>query len=236
MRILTLPGVYAPDSDTRLLCEILRAQTLAPEADVLDLCTGSGAVAICAAASGPRSVTAVDVSRRAVLIARINARRNGVSVTAVRGDLLEPVPGRSFDAILANPPYVPADGDVLPTRGRERAWDAGRDGRALLDRICGEAPSRLNPGGFLLLVHSSLCGVRATQDALEAAGLDADVVVRRREAFGPVLAARAEALEERGLLTKGRRHEQLVVVRGRRPPTVRRRTIPAAAAVAVAVA
>ncbi len=220
VRIVTPPGVFAPISDTRMLADVLRAQTLTSRTTVLDLCTGSGAVAVCAALRGVRDVTAVDVSRRSVLAARLNARLNGVRVRAVRGDLFAAVGSRRFDAIVANPPYVPAgaeaDGEGLPARGLRRAWEGGRDGRAVLDRICAAVPDHLRPGGFVLLVHSSVNGLQQTVDRLAQGGLEVDVVERRQGPLGPLLRARAGALEERGLLPRGHRHEELLVIRGRR--------------------
>ena len=215
MRIATLPGVFRPISDTWLLARALRDQPLAPDASVLDLCTGSGALAVTAALRGVRDVTAVDVSRRAVLTARLNARLNGVRVRAVRGDLFAAVGDARFDAIVSNPPYVPAPTDDLPTRGPERAWDAGRDGRALLDRVCAEAPAHLRPGGVVLLVHSSVCGIDLTLEQLAAGGLEVDVVARERGPLGPLLSARAEELERTGALRPGEREEDVVVIRGR---------------------
>ncbi len=219
MRIVTLPGVFSPISDTWLLADVLAEQALPRDAALLDLCTGSGALAVHAAVRGARDVTAVDVSRRAVLNARLNARLNGVRLRALRGDLFAAVGSRRFDVIVSNPPYVPAvgDGDGLPARGRARAWDAGRDGRALLDRICDAAPAHLRPGGLVLLVHSSVNGLQPTLDRLAAGGLDVDVAARRAGPLGPLLAGRARALERRGLLLAGQRHEELLVVRGRRP-------------------
>ena len=217
MRIFTLPGVFQPHSDTWLLAELLREQTLPPRASVLDVCTGSGALAVCAAKRGARDVTAIDRSRRAVWTARMNARLNGVRVRALRGDLFEPVAGHRFDAIVSNPPYVPAETDELPRSGPERAWDAGVDGRAVLDRICREAPAHLRPGGFLLIVHSSVCGPEVTLAQLREGGLDADVVARRRGPLGPLLTARVETLESRGLLPRGRREEEMLVIRALAP-------------------
>jgi release factor glutamine methyltransferase len=217
VRIITLPGVFQPHSDSWLLAEQLRAQTLPPRAAVLDLCTGSGLLAVCAARRGARDVTAVDVSRRAVWTARINARLNGTRVRGVRGDLFDAVGTRRFDAILSNPPYVPAESDELPGRGPQRAWDAGLTGRLVLDRICDEAPAHLRPGGFVLLVHSSVCDGDETLERLRRGGLDAEVVARRRGPLGPLLTARVSALEARGLLAQGRREEQMLVIRGRRP-------------------
>lgn len=217
MRIFTLPGVFKPRSDSRLLAEQLRQQTLPRRASVLDLCTGSGLLAVCAAQRGARDVTAVDVSRRAVWTVRINARLNGVRVRAVRGSLFEAVGDRQFDAIVSNPPYVPAATDELPTSGPERAWDAGVDGRAILDQVCAQAPAHLKPGGFVLITHSSVCGTERTLEQLRAGGLEAEVVARRRGPLGPLLTARIAALEARGLLEPGSREEEVLVIRGRKP-------------------
>jgi release factor glutamine methyltransferase len=216
MRLVVPPGVFRPLSDSRMLADRL-CEELSPGDSVADVCTGSGVLAVTAATSGAGKVTAVDVSRRAVLATRLNARLNGVSVDAVRGDLLEPLAGERFDMIVSNPPYVPAEYDALPGRGPARAWDAGRDGRALLDRICAEAPARLRPGGTILLVHSSVCDPGRTVELLERGGLDASVVSRSRGPLGPLLRERAQTLERNGLLPPGARYEDLVVIRGRAP-------------------
>ena len=146
--MIALPGVFRPISDSRLLAECLRGE-LSPGAHVADVCTGTGLLAVTAALHGAGTVAATDRSRRAVFNARVNARLNGVAVHVVRGDLLEPLDGRRFDLIVSNPPYVPAETDALPSRGPARAWDAGRDGRAVIDRLCDAAPGRLRPGGAL---------------------------------------------------------------------------------------
>jgi release factor glutamine methyltransferase len=217
VRLITLPGVFRPISDSVMLAECLRAETLPPTARVLDLCTGSGFLALTAALRGVQSVTAVDVSRRAVATVRLNARLNGVRVRALRGTLFAPVAGERFDAIVANPPYVPAPRDALPKRGRARAWDAGRDGRALLDRLCADAPAHLRPGGRLLIVHSSLLGYEATEAILARGGLEVEVVRRQRGPLGPLMAGRREHLEAEGLLAPGQREEDVLVIRARRP-------------------
>ena len=104
---------------------------------VLDLCTGTGILGLTAARLGARA-TAVDLSRRAVLNARLNARLNRLALEVLRGDLFAPVRGRRFDLIVSNPPYIPAPPGDAP-RGEARAWDAGPDGREFLDRICDRA-------------------------------------------------------------------------------------------------
>lgn len=216
MWLLRPPGVYRPQGDTWLLARALRLAGVRPGGAVLDVGCGTGALSVLAADLSPRSVTAVDVSRRAVWTTRFNTAVRGLDVTVLRGDGLSL--DATFDLVLTNPPYVPGVAN-LPTRGRRRAWDAGADGRAVLDRLCAVAPQLLAPGGTLLTVHSVLCGVDRTLHQLRGGGLKASVVARADEPFGPVLRARAKALREQGLLEPGQRSEELVVVRGDRPTT-----------------
>lgn len=210
-----LPGVYAPQEDTELLAEALHEENPPPGSHVLDVGTGSGALALTAARRGAR-VTAVDVSRRAVWTARLNAWLTRLPVRLHRGNLFGPVRDRTFDLILANPPYVPAPDAGSGPRGRSRAWDAGHDGRLLLDRICRDAPALLRPGGVLLIVHSALSDPDRTVELLREAGLKAAVVRRRWIAFGPVLRSREEWLRRRGLLEASDDREELVVIRAER--------------------
>ena len=215
MRIARLPGVFRPRSDTWLLAGALRDRPELPGGEVLDVCTGSGALAIAAALGGARSVTAVDVSRRAVLSVRLNARLNGVRVEARRGSLLAAVPGRRFDVIVSNPPYLPGGAPPASRRGPPHGGRRAT-GASLLDRLIDAAPGHLRPGGVLLVTHSSVNGEAATLARMRAAGLCAEVVRRRHGALGPLLAARAPALEARGLLPPGARDEDLLVVAGAR--------------------
>jgi release factor glutamine methyltransferase len=217
VRVVRLPGVFSPISDSWLLAGAVRRQPLPADAAALDLCTGSGALAVCAALAGARAVTAVDVSRRALLTAQLNARLNGVRLRTRRGRLFEPVAGERFDLVTANPPYVPAATDALPRRGAERAWDAGRDGRALLDPLLDAAPHHLRPRGAVLVTHSSIIGTEATLERLRAGGLRADVVARRRGPLGPLMLDRVGLLEARGLLAPGQREEDVLVLRGTAP-------------------
>jgi release factor glutamine methyltransferase len=212
----TPPGVYAPQEDTALLADALSEEPLPPGAAVLDVGTGTGALALDAARQGSR-VTAVDVSWRAAWAARLNARLAGLPVRVRRGNLFAPVRGQSFDLILANPPYVPAPPDSGPPRGAARAWNAGPDGRLVVDRICQEAPALLRPGGVLLMVHSSLSGPERTVLHLRDAGMKAAVVRRRRIPFGRVLSTRRDWLREQGLLSAADETEELVVVRAELP-------------------
>ncbi|MGP4028196.1 HemK2/MTQ2 family protein methyltransferase [Actinomadura sp. 3N407] len=221
MLLLRPPGVYRPQSDTRLLAGALRSARIPAGARVLELGTGTGAVAMTAARNGCE-VVAVDVSAQAVLAARVNALVRGLPVRVLRGDLFAPVAGEVFDVIVANPPYVAGDADPASARGRARAWEAGPGGRVLLDRICAAAPRHLTPSGTLLVVHSALNGVAATLVALRRAGMRASVVARRREPLGPVMRGRAAELRARGLLRPGQHYEDLVVVRADRVEGVAR--------------
>ncbi len=211
MRIFTVPGVFRPRSDSWMLAQAV-AERVRPGDSVLDPFTGSGVLALAAARRGA-DATAVDISRRAVLCARINAWLNGVSVRTVRSSTLDPLNGRQFNLIAANPPYLPGpDGDAS---GAARAWEGGPDGRRFIDRLCSEASARLRPGGRLLLTHSSVCGESATITALERAGLATTVIVRHEGPLGPLLADRAEDLRNAGHVIESR--EEILVFEAVRP-------------------
>ncbi|MCT2583470.1 HemK2/MTQ2 family protein methyltransferase [Actinophytocola gossypii] len=208
-------GVYRPQNDTWLLADAVRQAGIRPGADVLEICSGTGALSIVAAATRPRTQTAVDVCRRAALATRVNTAVRGIDVRVECGDAFETVLGRRFDLVLANPPYVPGVADV-PV-GRARAWDAGVDGRAVLDRLCATAPLLLAPGGALLVVHSALSGVETTLRQLRGGDLKASVVARADVPFGPVLRARQRLLRDQGRIRPGQQVEELVVIRADRP-------------------
>lgn len=210
-------GVYRPQADTWLLAQALYGAAIPAGARVLDLCTGTGVLAIAVVRAGAGHVTAVDISHRAALAARFNTLVRGLPVRVECGNALTFPPDRQFDVVLANPPYVPCEQRELARRGPGRAWNAGWDGRALIDPLCATAPRMLSSGGMLLIVHSTVCGVETTLDKLRQEGLKAAVVARRKEPFGPVMLRRIPLLERRGLIEPGQRHEELVVIRGDRP-------------------
>ena len=158
IRFLSVPGVYFPGKDTRLLAEALAAERPRPGSNVLDICTGSGYLAVAAARLGAGAVTAVDVSRHALASTRLNAVLNRVSVHVRHSDLFSGLGDEAmFDLIVSNPPWVPSVTNELPQSGMSRAWDAGQDGRALIGPICAQAPGHLRPAGVLLLLQPTWC-------------------------------------------------------------------------------
>ncbi|MFF3606875.1 HemK2/MTQ2 family protein methyltransferase [Streptomyces sp. NPDC002463] len=210
--LVALPNVYRPQADTHLLAEALAREELGPRTSVLEIGTGTGALALHAARRGA-AVTAVDVSWQAVASARVNALLHRLPLRVLHGDFRARTVGLRFDLIVANPPYVPAPGVTLPSRGPQRAWDAGQDGRLVINRICATASTLLRPGGALLMVHSGMCGAEETVDRLAGAGLSAQVTAKASVPWGPVLRSRRIWLERQGLASEAEEWEELVVIR-----------------------
>lgn len=215
MLLVRPPGVYRAQEDTSLLREVLHRRGQVAGRSVLDVGSGTGALGIEACRAGAAGLTAIDLSRRSVIASWLNSRLHGFPATVRRGDLFAPVAPHRFDLVLANPPYMPAAGLLPPRHRMARCWDAGPDGRILLDRICAGAPSVLNEGGALLLVQSELADEQATLARLTEAGLVPEVLARAHVPFGPVLRARAPELRARGLLDPDQTEEELVVIEAR---------------------
>ncbi|MDR0410968.1 MAG: peptide chain release factor N(5)-glutamine methyltransferase [Treponema sp.] len=150
------PDVLVPRPDTETLVETaLNFIKQGWMESVLELCTGSGAVAVSLKREVPYlSVTAGDVSRKALAVARENAQHLQADVTFVYSDLFEHIEGR-FDLIVANPPYIPTC--VIETLAREvqneprLALDGGEDGLVLIRRIIASVIEHLYPRGVLLI-------------------------------------------------------------------------------------
>lgn len=159
------PAVLVPRPDTETLVDwaldLIRAMRHAlprPELplDVVDLGTGSGAIALALAAhGGPLRVTATDASEAALHTAASNALRLGLTVRAQLGPWFAPLAGDRFHLIASNPPYI-CEGDPhlrALTHEPISALTAGPDGLRDLREICAQAPAHLHPGGWLVLEH-----------------------------------------------------------------------------------
>lgn len=151
------PGVFVPRPETELLVDAV-LPVLAPAAIVVDLCAGSGALAVAIAHEVPGAqVYAVERSPAALPWLRRNATRT--SVTVVEGDVTNPLllgelSGR-VDAVVSNPPYVPAGTPVEPEVRADpaEAVFAGADGLALIPAVIERAAALLRPGGVLAIEH-----------------------------------------------------------------------------------
>ena len=159
-RTLTLvvrPGVFIPRPETEVLVEVaLEMVAERPEPLVVDVGTGSGAVAVSIARehAGAR-VLATDLSAAAVDLARVNAERAGVEIAVLEGDLLDPLPAElrgSLDLVVSNPPYVdPADAEELSVEVLADPSLALFGGTDVHRRLADESGGWLRPGGLLVM-------------------------------------------------------------------------------------
>lgn len=200
--------VLVPRPETELVVEAALAGLASSPGPgrALDLCTGSGAIAISLALARPGAqVTATDLSEEALAVARENASRLGAAgVTFLAGDLYAPLsppaPDTLFDVIVSNPPYVPrGELDTLSPEVRREprlALDGGDDGMAVTRRIVAGAAVHLRPGGVLVLeMHEShlhelpaLClqaGFQRAEPHRDLAGLPRYVVAHMAGEPGP---------------------------------------------------
>ena len=176
LRLTVTPATLIPRPETELLVE--QALALIPQAadwEVLDLGTGSGAIALAVATERPRCrIVATDLSGEALGIARANAADLGLSrIEFLQGRWFEAVPDRRFMCIVSNPPYV-AEADTHLTQGDLRfeprsALASGLDGLDDLRSIIAVAPHHLYKDGTLLLEHGSDQGL-AVRGLLHARG------------------------------------------------------------------
>ncbi|OBG76212.1 MULTISPECIES: peptide chain release factor N(5)-glutamine methyltransferase [unclassified Mycobacterium] len=202
------PGVFVPRPETEALLEWASAQRLAPEPVIVDLCTGSGALAVALARHraerglGAR-VIAVDDSAAALAYARRNVEGTGVELIeadVTRPGLLPELNAR-VDLLVANPPYVPDDAAVPPeVAGHDprHAVFGGPDGMAVLGPIVELAARWLRPGGLVAVEHDDSTSAQ-TVELFVAAGVFDDVRARRDLAGRPrfVTAMRTGDEEER---------------------------------------
>lgn len=217
-----LGTVYRPQQDSYLLVQALQEATAVAGRRVLDLCSGSGVVAMAAAGLGAGSVTALDICRRAVQYARTRASVAGARVDVRLGSWTQALEWPAFDVVACNPPHVPTRPDSHGTApgawgAQSTPWNGGPDGRLILDPLCGVAADMLADGGALLLVQSEFSDIGRSLEQLHDSGLAARVVLTDRVRFGPVLSEQAGWLEQTGRLETGRREEKIAVIRADKP-------------------
>lgn len=194
--------VLIPRPETELLVEaVLHAVPKDAPSRVLDVCTGSGCIAISVAAERPQAtVLATDLSKDACALARENAQALGVGerVSVLEGDLFAPLPPDAlFRVVVSNPPYIDS-GDIAGLSAEVRreprlALDGGPDGLVALRRVIQGARRVLEPGGLLALEMGETQG-SAVLELLRAAGyadarVEKDLERRERMAFGTQPAA-----------------------------------------------
>lgn len=152
-------SVLIPRPETEVLAEeavkcVYNSKKVLGSATILDLCTGSGALAIALKKMCGANVTASDISEQALSLARENAQLNDANIEFIHSDLFENIDGK-FDVIVTNPPYVPtAEIEGLQREVKDYeprlALDGGEDGLELYRRIAEEAKAHLADGGVLL--------------------------------------------------------------------------------------
>jgi release factor glutamine methyltransferase len=179
------PDVLIPRPETELLVEIA-LERLAERGSLLDLGTGSGAIAVSVALERPDArVCALDSSEEALTVARSNALRLGAAVEWLSSDWFAALSGRRFDTVVSNPPYI-ASTDAHLSKGDlrfepRRALDAGHRGLEAIEHIALHARDHLVPGGWLAFEHGydqgeacvgllSQLGYREVQDCTDLAG------------------------------------------------------------------
>lgn len=151
------PDVLIPRPETELLVE-LAIEYLPQNGRLLDMGTGSGAIAVALAHARPDAkVTALDVSPAALAVAQSNGAQHGVQVEFLQSDWYAALTDRQFDLIVSNPPYI-VDGDIHLHQGDLRfepvdALTDHADGLSAIRRICQGAQTHLLPGGWIFIEH-----------------------------------------------------------------------------------
>ena len=155
LNLIIYPGVLVPRPETETVVECALPLTDS-DGHVLDLGTGSGAIALALANETKANITAVDIWPECVDLCRLNADRLGLHVTVSLSDWFSNI-SRSFDLIVSNPPYIAVDDPHLKNDGLafepDIALCGGKDGLEAIRTIINEAPSYLRSGGNLLIEH-----------------------------------------------------------------------------------
>jgi release factor glutamine methyltransferase len=207
-KILVGPGVLIPRPETELvtLHAIKRLSHLGvgpvPRTGrfplkILELCTGSGAIAIALAKEFPRaSITAVDISAKALAYAKKNKTLNKIkNISLLKGNLFEPLKRKGFDLIIANPPYI-KDSHIPTLEPEVRDWEprealaGGPEGLDIIEKIISEAPRHLVPGGLLVLEVAGGTSQQALNKMAKKAGLSPELVQRDYAGLTRIFTAR----------------------------------------------
>ena len=144
-----------PRPETEILVETA-LKYVSPDKTVLDLCTGSGAIAIAVKKESGAQLVATDVSEGALMLAKKNAEINDADIEFIQSDMFEGLSDRKFDVILSNPPYVETD-DIATLQKEVKdfephvALDGGKDGLDFYRIIAKKAAEHLNENGVLIL-------------------------------------------------------------------------------------
>jgi len=178
------PGVFTPRPETEALLEWALAQSLPHDAVILDLCTGSGALAIALASQRPQArVIAVDDDATALDYARRNAANTAVRL--VHGDVTDagllPELRGGVDLVVANPPYIPVGTVLEPEVARhdpDHALFGGADGMAVIEPLVVRAADWLKPGGLLAVEHDDTMA-DATARIMIRVGVFGDIAAHR---------------------------------------------------------
>lgn len=197
------PGVFIPRPETEALLEWALAQQLPDGPLIVDLCTGSGALAVALAACRPDArIVAVDDDPAALDYARANAA--GTSVRVVAGDVTDPALladlAGTVDMVVANPPYIPEGAELEPEvalHDPAHALFGGADGMSVIGPIAARAADWLRPGGLLAIEHDDTTS-DATVQTICATGRFDDVTPRRDLAGRPRFVTATRAGEGRG--------------------------------------
>jgi release factor glutamine methyltransferase len=171
LELTVTPAVLIPRPETELLVDLALARN---PATVLDLGTGSGAIALAIKRHLPAArVVATDASAAALEVAKRNSVKLGIDIELRHGPWFEPVAGERFEGIVVNPPYVVVGDPHLDALQFEPrfAFESGADGLDAMRAVVREAPQYLLPGGWLLLEHGA-GQHEAVRALLEAAGLE----------------------------------------------------------------
>lgn len=186
LEILVGKGVLIPRPETELVTkEALDLLSPKKNPEILELCSGSGAIALALARNLPRSeVLAVEISEKALKYAKKNKKLNKIkNVKLLKGNLYGPVKGKLFDLIIANPPYI--EDKLIKTLAPEvKDWEplvalrGGPDGLEIIRKIINGAPGHLKPGGILVLELASGMGKKVLSPLAKRAGLK-DIQVKK---------------------------------------------------------